>query len=207
MPETLSSPDALDPELLELPAPPRARRLVALGAMALAFVASSAFAVSLRHDLAYFFHRGAALDLGDAATLDRAALATNVEARVAGTPMLSRAVRYRRVLTGAEHVVFPLAGQRTIYVHADASPSSLARTEFTGRLVTFADLGARVDDVEVYLARDMNLPVSGESYLLLADEPPSGSWWALLLALLCLAFVGLDAWLLLRWFRPAPYRG
>ncbi|MCB9592178.1 MAG: hypothetical protein H6719_05545 [Sandaracinaceae bacterium] len=49
----------------------------------------------------------------------------------------------------------------------------------------------------------MDLPVSGESFLLLADEPPSSYAWSLLLAILCLLFVAVDVWLLFRWFRPA----
>ncbi len=198
-----SAPDALDQELLALPAPPQGRRFATLALMAAVVVGAMALALSLRHDLAYFFSSAPVVDVGDATRVDPATLRTNVQVRVAGTPMISRAVRYRRVLTGTEHVVFPLAGQRTIYVHAEDSGGSLARSEFTGRLVTFSELGGRIDTVEGYLAGDMRLPVSGESFLLLADEPPSSYAWALLLALLCLLFVAVDVWLLFRWFRPA----
>ncbi len=197
-----SAPDALDRELLALPAPPQGRRVLTLALMAAVVVGATALALSLRHDIAYFFSARPVVDLGDATEIAPASLETNVEVRVAGTPMLSRAVRYRRVLTGSEHVVFPLAGQRTVYVHAEDSDASLARSEFRGRLVTFADLGGRIDTVEQYLADDMDLPVSGESFVLLADEPPSSYAWALLLAGLCVLFVALQAWLLLRWFRP-----
>ncbi|MCA9606228.1 MAG: hypothetical protein KC619_11565 [Myxococcales bacterium] len=198
-----SAPDALDKELLALPAPPQGRRFATLALMAAVVVGAMALLLSLRHDLGYFFSSEPVVDLGDVTHVDPATLRTDVEVRVAGTPMLSRAVRYRRVLTGSEHVVFPLAGQRTIYVHAEDSAASLARSEFTGRLVTFSELGGRIDIVEGYLAGDMGLPVSGESFLLLADEPPSSYAWSLLLAILCLLFVALDVWLLFRWFRPA----
>lgn len=177
--------------------------MVALALMAMVVVGSTAFGLSLRHDITYFFSSAPITDLGEVTDVEPADLRTNVHVRVAGTPMLSRSVRYRRVLSGAHGVVFPLAGQRTIYVHADDSSDALARSEFTGRLVTFNDLGGRIDTVESYLQQDLELPVSGESFLLLADEAPGADVWPLLLALLCALFVLLDVWLFFRWFRPA----
>ena len=197
-----SASEALDPELLELPAPPQGQRFVTLVLMALVVVGSMVLALSLRHDIAYFFSDPETVDLGDVTDVDPAALTTNTQVRIAGTPMLSRAVRYRRVLTGSQNVVFPLGGQRTVYVHTEDSGAALARSEFTGRLVTFNDLGGRIGTVEGYLDDDLGLPVSGESFLLLADETPGSYAWALLLALLCLLFVAVDVWLFLRWFRP-----
>lgn len=118
--------------------------------------------------------------------------------------MMSRAVRYRRVLTGGEYVVFPLAGQRTVYVQVEDREDAIGRNEFSGRLVTFAQLGGRMSAVRGYLGREMDLPVSGESFVLLADEGPGSYAWAFMLAALCLLFVLIDVLLLLRWFRPLP---
>jgi len=198
-----SAPDAVDPELAELPGPPQGRRVLTLALMALVVVASAALALSLRHDVAYFFSSGDTVELGDAAQVDPADLTPNTQVHVTGTPMLSRTVRYRRVLTGSEYVVFPLGAQRTIYVHAPAEGEALANAEFTGRLVTFDDLGGRIGSVEGYLATRMDLPVSGESYLLLSGESPGSYAWALLLVLLCIAFIAVDVWLFVRWFLPS----
>jgi hypothetical protein len=197
-------PDAVDPELLALPAPPRGRRLATLVVMALVVVAAMALAVSLRHDLAYFFSTGQTIDLGDVRSIDPATLEPNTHVRISGTPMMSRAVRYRRVLTGGRYVVFPLAGQRTVYVQVDDREDAVGRNEFSGRLVTFSQLGGRMGAVREYLGRDMSLPVSGESFLLLADESPGSYGWALVLAAICALFVLIDVLLLLRWFRPVP---
>ncbi|HEY8427807.1 MAG TPA: hypothetical protein VIL20_05510 [Sandaracinaceae bacterium] len=196
--------DAVDPELLALPAPPQGRRIATLAVMALVVVAAMALAVSLRHDLAYFFSSGPTVDLGDVRSLDPARLTANSHVRVQGTPMLSRAVRYRRVLTGGEYVVFPLAGQRTVYVQVEDREDAIARNEFSGRLVTFSQLGGRMDAVRGYLGREMGLPVSGDSFVLLADEGPGSYAWAFMLALLCVLVVLVDVLLLLRWFRPLP---
>ncbi len=192
----------MDEAFLELPAPPQGRRLFTLGLMAMVVVGSAALGLSVRREIAYFFSSAPTIDLGDATSVDPAGLETNVQVRVAGTPMLSRAVRYRRVLTGSRGVVFPLAGQRTIYVHTEDSADALARSEFTGRLVTFGELGDRTGMVEGYLRSDLGLPVSSGSFLLLADEAPGSYAWSLLLALLCALFVALDGWLFLRWFGP-----
>jgi hypothetical protein len=196
------SADAVDPELLALPAPPRTRRIATLVLMALVVVGSMGLAVSLRHDLAYFLSNEEVVDLGDAAALDAALLEPNSSVRIQGTPMMSRAVRYRRVLTGSRYVVFPIAGQRTIYVQVEDSAAALGRNEFSGRLVTFSQEGGRMATVREYLGDEMDLPVSGESFLLLADESPGSYAWALLLAGLCALFIAVDVLLLFRWFRP-----
>jgi hypothetical protein len=158
--------------------------------------------VSLRHDLAYFFSSTQTIDLGDVRSVDPARLSPNSHVRIEGTPMMSRAVRYRRVLTGGEHVVFPLAGQRTVYVQVDDRDDAVGNNEFSGRLVTFSQLGGRMTAVRNYLGQQMELPVSGESFILLADEGPGSYAWAFMLAVLCALFVLIDVLLLLRWFRP-----
>ena len=48
----------------------------------------------------------------------------------------------------------------------------------------------------------MGMPVTAESFLLMADEPPASYGWALAIAFLCLGVVLLNIWLMLRWFRP-----
>lgn len=196
--------DGFDPELLALPAPPRGRRIATLTVMALVVALAMGLAVSLRHDLAYFFSSSEVLDLGDASALDRARLESNSHVRISGTPMISRAVRYRRMLTGECYIVFPLAGQRTVYVQVEDRSDALARTEFSGRLVAFGQLGHRMSAVSSYLGDELSLPVSNESYVLLADQSPRSYSWALFLVALCVLFVVIDIVLLLRWFRPLP---
>lgn len=196
--------DAVDPELLALPEPPRWRRLATLVLMALVVVAASALAFSLRHDVAYFFSSPETVDLGDVRSIDPARLEPNTHVRIQGTPMVSRAVRYQRVLTGGRYIVFPLAGQRTVYVQVEDREDAIGRHEFSGRLVTFGQLGGRMTGVRSYLGEQLDLPVSPESFLLVADESPSSYGWALLLAALCLLFVAVDVFFLLRWFRPLP---
>lgn len=194
--------DREDPELIALPAPPSGRRIATLALMAAVVAASIALAASLRGDVAYFFSSPRPIDLGDVSAVDPATLTPNTFVRVSGTPSLAGSVRYRRIVTGEQYVVAPLAGQQTIYVHMPASMEHTARTEHTGRLVTFGQLGGRMRDVQEHFARRMDMPASGESFVLLLDEPPASSVWALGLVILCGIFVIVDLALVLRWFRP-----
>lgn len=172
--------------------------------MAFVVVASIALASSLRFDLAYFFASGRAIDLGDIGRLDPGSLAPNTFVRIAGTPTAAATVRYQRTVTGERYVVFPLAGQRTLYVHMPEDLARSGRTEFSGRLVTFGQLGSRMRSVQHYLAGPMGMTASSESFLLMVDEPPSSYAWAFGLMLLCVAFIVTNLILVIRWFRPLP---
>lgn len=199
-----ASADDVDPELMALPAPPAGRRLATMAVMALAVVVALGLTTMLRHDVAYFFASSAVVDAGEAATLSPATLTSNSYVQVSGTPMASQVVRYRRLLSGETFVVFPLAGQRTVYVHMRESELSAPSTSYSGRLVTFGEMGGRLDGVRSFFAQQMGAPVTGESFVLLVGESPPTAWWALALTLLCALFVALDVWLLVRWFRPLP---
>jgi len=194
--------EGVDPELLALPAPARGRRIATMTVMALAVTAASVLLAALRSDLAYFFQSSTVTDLGEATELAPAALVSNRYVSVRGTPMASRTVTYRR-LFGGQYEVFPLAGQRRVFVQRriDAAASQDARREFAGRLVTMGSLGGRFAAVRRAYA-EMGVPVTAETFVLLADEPPTGYGWALALAALCVLFGFVNLLLLLRWFRP-----
>ncbi len=197
--------DGIDPELIALQAPPQGQRVAALTVMAGAVVAAMAMVLTLRADLSYSFAAAQATDLGDVQALGPSELVSNEYVRVEGMPTLAHAVGFSRGM-GARYRVFPLAGQRNVYVQiADEGGESFVRSEFTGRLVTFDDLGGRYAELARVMQRDMHLPVTGESFLLLADEPPSTYVWTWIVSALCLAFVLLDVFFILRWFKPVRW--
>jgi hypothetical protein len=201
-PSALGTADEVDPELLALPAPPPGRRFATMALMALVVVVALALVASVRSDLAFFFVRGGARELGQVTQIAASSLEPNTLVTVEGTPMMSGTVRYRRVVTGESYVVFPLAGQRTVLVQMSESAASEPRTTYSGRLVRFADLGGRMATVRDYLATTMEMPVTPETYVLLVDETPGSCVWAVALALLSAIFVLVDVMLIVRWFRP-----
>lgn len=172
-------------------------------------VAGSALLLHLRADTAYSFAAERALDIGEATSTELADLVPNRYVRVRGAPMLSRAVRYERPFSGQGFAVFPLAGQRQIFVQlpvaALGDPERIARGEFAGRLMTFEQLGARMLTVRKYLAGTLGMPVTAESFVVLAEEPPATYRWVRWLSLGCALMIVFSAWLMWRWFRPHPY--
>jgi hypothetical protein len=196
----------LDPELVALPAPPRGRRLWAMVLMAAVVALALGLVSSVRSDIAYALRPDRAELLGDALRLEPASLPSNAYVVVRGTPMLSGMVRFEAGLLGGEYVVFPLAGQRNVFVQVPAEtlrdPRTAASTEFAGRMITFGELGGRFRVVREFLARRMGMPVTGETFLVVADDLPHGHSWSLFFAAFCLAIVGLNVWLFSRWFSP-----
>lgn len=199
-------PGRVDPELLALPAPPRGRRFLSLALLGAVVVAAGSLLFYLRADLAYCFASDRAANIGEATTARLSVLVPNTYVRVRGTPMLSHTLRYERALSGEAYAVFPLAGQRQIFVQVPLAalrdPARAAQGEWSGRLLTFGQLGGRLRAVRGYLASQMGLPVTAESFVVLAEEPPGAYGWALLLCGLCVAIAALAGWLMFRWFRP-----
>jgi hypothetical protein len=177
-----------------------------LGAVA---VAAAALVGHLRADVAYSFAPSTVSDLGDIAHARLADLVPNTYVRVRGTPMLSRMVKFQRGLLGEGYAIFPIAGQHQVYVQvplaALADPARVAQGEFSGRLQTFGALGGRLRAVRQYLGGEMQLPITADSFVVLAEEPPSSYGWATALAALGLAIMGLSLAMLVRWFRGIPY--
>ena len=207
-PAALDKDAELDPELLALPAPPRGRRLWAMTLMAAVVALALGLASSVRSDMAYALLPNRAELLGDAIQLNPATLPSNAFVLVRGTPMLSNMVRFEVGLFGAEYVVFPLAGQRNVFVQLPAEalrdPRTAANTEFAGRMVTFGELGGRFRVVREFLAQRLELPVTAETFLVVADDPPRGHAWSLFFGAFCLSIVGLNVWLFSRWFSRKP---
>lgn len=198
--------EGIDQELMALPGPPRGRRLLSLASLLAVVLAAVALLVHVRRDVAYTFASDQAADLGEVTAIELSGLVPNRYVRVQGTPMLSRMVRFERALSGQQYAVFPVAGQRQVFVQvpveALSDPARMAQAEWTGRLMTFGQLGARFRSVREYLATELELPVTGESFVVLAEEPPSAYGWSLAIAALCLAVIALSLGLLLRWFKP-----
>lgn len=197
----------VDPELVGLPAPPRGRRLATLTLMGLVGALAVLTFARTAADVAYFFAPSTPRPLGPAIALDPAALPTNAYVSVRGAPLTSGLVAYDVAFGTERRAVFPLAGQRALLVDApvprDGADPAAGR-DWHGRLVRLAALGSGFDAVRRHLVDVEGLPVTGETFVLIADAPPGAHAPHLLLAAFCLAVLLLDGWLLLRWFRPLP---
>lgn len=169
-------------------------------------LAAASLLVHIQQDVSYALSAERVIDIGDATSAELAQLPVNRYVRVRGSVMVAHGARYQRLLSGDTYAVFPLAGQRQIFVHAElaslSDPARIASGDFTGRLVTFGQLRGRLGTVRAYLSQAGGLPVSDESFVVLAEEPPSGYRIALLGSAFCWAMLASCLVLLWRWFRP-----
>ncbi|MCC7535433.1 MAG: hypothetical protein IT379_04445 [Deltaproteobacteria bacterium] len=183
--------DGLDPELAALPRPPSGRRFLTGASMLAVIFASAAMIAFLRADIRYFFAHDEAAPLGAVTSLDPARAEANQHVQIQGLPMRANTVRYKRLLSSNAYEVFPLAGQRVVFVQTIAGatePSGATPGSYTGRLVTFGMAGSRYAEVRRELQR-LGMNVTDESFLLLADQTPRDYAWAPLLALLFATFL------------------
>lgn len=183
--------DGIDPELAALPPPPSGRRFLTGASMLAVIFASVAMIAFLRADVRYFFAPDEAASLGAVTALDPARAEANQHVQIQGLPMRANTVRYKRLVSSDTYEVFPLAGQRVVFVQTVAGttePSGATPGTYTGRLVTFGMAGSRYAEVRRELER-LGMQVSDESFLLLADQTPRDYAWAPLLALLFAAFL------------------
>ena len=203
-----SKVSGIDPELAALQAPARTRRTIAFASMLLTIIASIALLHAVRGDVGYFFAPRSPNDLGEVVALNPAVLESNSYVHVRGTPMASRMMYASRRFGTDELAVFPLAGQRAVFVAVPRSEIEDAHEgtsrDFSGRLIRFGDLGSNFGSVRAFMHDRFHDQVTGESYLLVAGEAPGASPGSLAIALLCIVFVAVNGFFLWRWFRPLP---
>lgn len=197
--------EEVDPELLALPAPSQVRKWVLTGFMALSTAAAIGLLLILRMDLAFSISSAEVTALGAARTLDAASVTSNQVVRVSGTPMMSNTVYFTRLFGESRYAIFPLAGQRAVYVQVEIPEgedlSSVAHESYEGRVVRLRELSGRLGDVPAYMSRELGLPIDGDSLVLLEGEHPSDARWVWLFAAYVLVVVATNVTMLLRWHR------
>jgi hypothetical protein len=138
--------EEVDPELLELPDPPRGERRSTLLVMALAAVASAAMAASLTRDAAYALGSSSVTDLGDLSTTSAFVSNSFVEGKgqLAGVGQL----RYERPFESDSYRIAPVTGRSDVWVElrvpaGEESNRFVPKSDFSGRLVRFSEAGLR----------------------------------------------------------------
>ena len=198
--------EAIDPELLALPAPSQVRKWALTGFMALSTAAAIGLVLMLRADLAFTIAPSEVVALGAATELDPADAPSNRVVRIEGTPMMSNTVHFSRLFGESQYAIFPLAGQREVYVQValpeGADVSAVAQNAFEGRLVRVSELGGRLGDVPTSMSRELSLPIDGDSLVVLAGERPRNAMWSWLVAAFVLVVIGTNLTMLVRWHRP-----
>ena len=188
--------ERVDPELLDLPNPPKRERTLTVGLLLFTALASLAMIVTLRRDAAYAFSVRDAADIGDLGTAPAEAFSDNRYVR--GTAMLgaARAIRYERPLQSGSFRLMPVAGRPNVWAEVrvrDRAENArwVPPSDLTGRLVRFDSAGPRhrclVD--AVHDATGQGVPRG--SWLLVSGDAPTEARWAVLLVMM---FAGFALW-------------
>jgi hypothetical protein len=196
--------DEVDPELLELPAPPRRERTLTLVVLAVTAVACFAMAYALRRDAAYLWAGKAPTDLGDLATFVPASAPPEGSfVKASGLLGASAAIRYERAFVSDTFRVQPALGRKDLFVElrvpeGQETPRYVPPTSFSGRLVKLTSPGIRHRGLAEAIEAKTAVRPSDNAYLLVDGEEPEGARGPFALLVL---FVGFGLWNVLSFFR------
>src|SRR3954463_3086251 len=106
--------EEVDPELLELPDPPRGERRSTLLVMGLAAVASAAMAFALTRDAAYALRATSVTDLGDLAQTPTSAFVSNSFVEGKGQLAGAGQLRYERPFESDSYRIAHVSGRNDV---------------------------------------------------------------------------------------------
>jgi hypothetical protein len=190
------SRDEPDPELLDLPDPPKRDRTITVALLVFTAIAALAMVLALRRDAAYSFAAPSARDLGN---LNHAGADAFVENQyVRGDAMLGagNAIRYERPLVSDSFRLMPVAGREDVWVEVRVPPRGenvrwVPPSQVSGRLVRFAAAGPRHRGLASAIHDVTGREVPESAWLLVDGAAPSDARWAVLLVAL---FAGFAVW-------------
>ena len=185
--------DEVDPELLQLPDPPRKERRTTLLLMAAAAVCSAAMAVGLGRDAAYALGPASATDLGDLTATPQTAFVGNGFVQGAGRLGGSGALRYERPFESDSYRVMPVSGRDDVWVEVrvpagDESSRYVPQQTFSGRLVPFAQAGLRHRGLRSGIEDATGRQVPAKAWLIVDGQTPADARWAVGLVAMFAAF-------------------
>ncbi|AKU98627.1 hypothetical protein AKJ09_05291 [Labilithrix luteola] len=188
--------EELDPELLELPDPPKRERTLTVVMLVVTAIASIAMIFALRRDAAYAFTDAHPADLGDLIQTPEGAFQENRFVRGQGMLGAAAAIRYERPLTEGSFRLMPVAGRPNVWVEVRVPAGAenvryVPPSQFTGRLVRFETGGPKHRGLAAAVKDATGQDIPQGSWLLVEGDAPQSSRWALLLVAL---FAGFAVW-------------
>ncbi len=194
-----ASPE-LDPELAELPSPPRRARTFIVLVLAIAAVSALAMAFALSREVAYALAGHSAEALGDLRSASTAVLVANENRPVRAEALLGATggIRYERPFVADSFRMLPVLGRTEpldmwVEVRVPAGQES-GRWEpphaLAGRLVRFDAAGSRHRGLRAAIEQATHEQVPKGAWLLVDGEDPDDLRWAILVAVMFLGFAG-----------------
>jgi hypothetical protein len=195
-----AEPDGPDPELVQLPGPPRRARSLTAAVLLVAALAALLATASLLREVAYALAGGTPAGLGDLRGVTDAALTANENRPVRGEGMLGAAggIRYERPFVEGSFRTLPVAGRAEpfdMWVEVRVpSGQENGRWEppraFAGRLVRLDAAGPRHRGLRAAIEQATHERIPRGAWLVVDGEDPADARWAIVLSVLFLGFVG-----------------
>lgn len=185
--------ESVDPELLDLPNPPKKERTATVALLLFTAVASLAMCFALRQDAAFAFGDAHPRDLGDLGSAPANAFVEN--GYVQGTAMLgaAHAIRYERPLISNSFRLMPVAGHDNVWVEVRVPAGAetvryVPPSQMTGRLVRFETAGPKHRGLASAVRDATGKEVPENAWLLVEGDAPASSRWAVMLIVMFLGF-------------------
>jgi hypothetical protein len=194
------SADGPDPELVQLPDPPRRARSLTAAVLVVAALAALLATVSLLREVSYALAGQTPALLGDLRSAAEQRLAANENRPVRGEGMLGAAggIRYERPFVEDSFRTLPVAGRAEpfdmwVEVRVPSGEES-GRWEpprsFAGRLVRLDAAGPRHRGLRAAIEQATHERIPKDAWLVVDGEDPADARWAIVLSVLFLGFVG-----------------
>jgi hypothetical protein len=197
------SREEVDPELLELPDPPRKERRTTLALLALSGVLSAAMAFGLSRDASYALGGSSATGIGDLRSADAATFVPNSYVEGTGRLSGSGALRYERPFESESYRLMPVAGREDVWVEVRVPAGGesgrwIPPQEFSGRLVPFSKAGLRHRGLRGGVEDMTGQKVPANAWLLVDGQTPDDARCSALLAAMFAIFAAWNAVTLFR---------
>lgn len=195
-PTTTYGEEQVDPELIDLPDPPKRERSLTVAMLLFTALASIAMIFALRRDAAYAFSVRDATDIGDLGAAAPEVFAENRYVRATAMLGAARAIRYERPLQPGSFRLMPVAGRPNVWAEirvADRAENArwVPPSELTGRLIRFDAAGPRHRGLADAVREATGQAVPQGSWLLVQGDAPMDARWAVLLVMM---FAGFAIW-------------
>lgn len=193
------APETPDPELLNLPDPPKRDRTLTVALLLVTGIASLAMVLALRRDAAYAFASTSARDIGDLSTASSSALHENEYVQGHVALGAARAIRYERPLVSDSFRLMPVmratpqgaAYDIWVEVRVPARGENVRwvpPSQVSGRLVRFENAGPRHRGLANAVRDVTGQNVPKDAWLLVDGSAPSDARWVVLLVGLFVSF-------------------
>jgi len=191
--QLIGEDDAIDPELLDLPDPPKRERSFTVATLAFTAFASLAMVFALRGDAGYAFSAARPVELGDLGSAPPAAFVENGFVSASAMLGAAHAIRYERPLVSESFRLMPVVGRPNVWVEVRVPAGAeniryVPPSQFTGRLVKFESAGPKHRGLASAITDATGQKVPEASWLLVEGEAPTGARWAIMLIAMFLGF-------------------